>query len=142
VKLVLCIMDTGTLSIAQANARIARAHYQTIASSGHHSIIVDEPAELNGSDTGMSPFGLLLSSLGSCTIITLRMYIDHKMWVVDEINVDLEAFAVESGHLIQSKLNFKGDLTTEQISRLLTIANSCPIHKVLAGNITMETSIA
>ena len=135
-------MDTETTSIAQANARIARAKYQTIAGSGQHSIIIDEPADIGGGDTGMNPFGLLLSSLGSCTVITLRMYIDRKMWVVDEISVELEAFAVEGGHLIQSKLDFKGDLTTEQISRLLTIANSCPIHKVLAGNITMETAIA
>ncbi|CAM3760174.1 OsmC family protein [Mucilaginibacter galii] len=135
-------MDTETTSIAQANARIARAKYQTIAGSGQHSIIIDEPSEIGGGDTGMNPFGLLLSSLGSCTVITLRMYIDRKMWVVDEISVELEAFAVDGGHLIQSKLDFKGDLTTEQISRLLTIANSCPIHKVLAGNITMETAIA
>jgi len=135
-------MDTETTSIAQANARIARAKYQTIAGSGPHSIIIDEPSDIGGGDTGMNPFGLLLSSLGSCTVITLRMYIDRKMWVVDEISIELEAFAVEGGHLIQSKLDFKGDLTTEQISRLLTIANSCPIHKVLAGNITMETAIA
>lgn len=135
-------MDTVNTPIAKANARIARARYQTIAGSGNHSIIVDEPAELNGTDTGMNPFGLLLSSLGSCTIITLRMYIDRKMWVVDEISIDLEAFAVEDGHLIQSKLNFKGDLTTEQISRLINIANSCPIHKLLAGKIVMETAVA
>ena len=135
-------MDPETPSIANASARIARARYQTIANSGNHSIIVDEPTELDGSDSGMNPFGLLLSSLGSCTIITLRMYIDRKMWVVDEISIELEIFAVEKGHLIQSKLDFKGELTTEQISRLLTIANSCPIHRVLSGNITMETSIA
>jgi putative redox protein len=136
------MMDTETNSIAQAKVRIAKAHYQTIASSENHSIIVDEPTSLGGSNTGMGPFGLLLSSLGSCTIITLRMYIDRKMWVVEEIGIELEAFAVEGGHLIQSKIDFKGDLTSDQISRLLTIANSCPIHKVLAGNITMETALA
>lgn len=136
------MMDTENISIAQAKVRIARTHYQAIASSSNHAIVVDEPADMGGGDTGMNPFGLLLGSLGSCTIITLRMYIERKMWVVDEINVELEAFAVEGGHLIQSKLDFKGDLTTEQISRLLTIANSCPIHKVLAGNITMETAVA
>lgn len=96
-------MDTQTSSIAQASARIARARYQTIANSANHSIIVDEPADLDGGDTGMNPFGLLLSSLGSCTIITLRMYIDRKMWVVDEISIELEMFAVDKGHLIQSK---------------------------------------
>ena len=136
------MMDTENISIAQAKVRIARTHYQAIASSGNHAIVVDEPADMGGGDTGMNPFGLLLGSLGSCTIITLRMYIERKMWVVNEISVELEAFAVEGGYLIQSKLDFKGDLTTEQISRLLTIANSCPIHKVLAGNITMETAVA
>lgn len=134
-------MDTEKRSVAKAKAQIARTHYQTMASSGNHSIVVDEPEELNGSDKGMSPYGLLLSSLGSCTIITLRMYIDRKMWVVDEINVELEIFALPKGHLIESKLSFKGDLTPEQTNRLLDIANACPIHKILAGNIMMETQI-
>jgi putative redox protein len=134
-------MDTEKRSVAKAKAQIARTHYQTTASSGNHAIVIDEPEELNGSDTGMSPYGLLLSSLGSCTIITLRMYIDRKMWVVDEINVELEIFALSKGHLIESKLSFKGDLTPEQTNRLLDIANACPIHKILAGNIMMETQI-
>jgi putative redox protein len=135
------LMDTEKKSVARANARIARTQYQTIATSGNHSIIIDEPEELNGTNTGMGPFGLLLSSLGSCTIITLRMYVERKMWVVDEINIELEVFATPDGHLIESKLSFKGDVTPEQTKRLLHIADSCPIHKMLAGNITMNTVI-
>lgn len=135
------LMDTEKKSVARANARIARTQYQTIATSGNHSIIIDEPEELNGTNTGMGPFGLLLSSLGSCTIITLRMYVERKMWVVDEINIELEVFATPDGHLIESKLSFKGDLNPEQTQRLLQIADSCPIHKLLAGNITMKTVI-
>ena len=134
-------MDTERKSVARAKAQIARTTYQTIATSGNHSIVVDEPEELNGTDTGMGPFGLLLSSLGSCTVITLRMYIDRKMWVVDEIYIELEVFAVPDGHLIESKLRFKGDITPEQTERLLQIADACPIHKMLAGNIIMETKI-
>jgi putative redox protein len=135
------LMDTEKKSVARANARIARTQYQTIATSGNHSIIIDEPEELNGTNTGMGPFGLLLSSLGSCTIITLRMYVERKMWIVDEINIELEVFATPDGHLIESKLSFKGDVTPEQTKRLLQIADSCPIHKMLAGNITMNTVI-
>jgi putative redox protein len=135
-------MDTEEIPVASAKAHITRAHYQTIATSGNHAIVVDEPAALNGTDTGMNPFGLLLSSLGSCTIITLRMYIDRKMWIVDDIYVALEAFAQEGGHRIESKLMFKGDLTIEQTSKLLHIAKACPIHKLLSGSVAIETQIA
>jgi putative redox protein len=139
-KLYLCFfMDTDKTSIAKARAQIGRQRYQTVATSGNHSIIVDEPPELEGSDTGMNPFGLLLSSLGSCTVITLRMYIDRKMWVVDEISAELEVFDIADGHLIETRLNFKGELTAEQIKRLLQIADACPIHKLLAGNIKLQT---
>jgi putative redox protein len=134
-------MDTEQIPVASAKAQISRAHYQTVATSGNHAIVVDEPAEFEGTDTGMNPFGLLLSSLGSCTVITLRMYIDRKMWIVDDIHIALEAFAHEGGHRIQSKLTFKGDLTTEQTDRLLHIAKACPIHKLLSGTVVMETEI-
>ncbi len=136
-------IDTSTkgTSKATAKASIARAHYQTVVHSGSHAIIADEPTELGGTNLGMNPFGLLLSSLGSCTAITLRMYIDRKMWVVDEINIDLEVFEVPDGNQIETRIQFKGDLTEEQTQRLLSIAEKCPIHKLLAGNIKLETKI-
>ena len=128
--------------VARATANINRLQYQTIATSGSHAIVVDEPEHFNGGDTGMNPFGLLLSSLGSCTVITLRMYIERKMWVVDEISIELDAFAVAEGHLIESKITFKGELTAEQNERLLQIADACPIHKLIAGNVVIDTKIA
>lgn len=134
-------MDSEKTSLAQGKALIGRAHYQTIATSGNHAVVVDEPQGLNGSDTGMNPFGLLLSSLGSCTVITLRMYADRKMWIVEEINCELEIFSVPQGHLIERRLSFKGELTTEQNERLLDIANHCPIHKILSGTILIETQM-
>ncbi|MBS7565233.1 OsmC family protein [Mucilaginibacter sp. Bleaf8] len=134
-------MDLHKKSVARAYAHIARTQYQTIAGSGKHAIVVDEPESYNGTDTAMSPFPLLLSSLGSCTIITLRMYADRKMWVVDEIRVDLELFAVDGGHLIERNLSIKGALTDEQLKRLEEIADACPVHKMLTGNIMIETNL-
>lgn len=134
-------MEEEKKSIAHGKASIARAHYQTIATSGNHAVVADEPSDLGGTDTGMNPFGLLLASLGSCTVITLRMYIDRKMWVVDEINVDLELFAVPDGNLIETRIHFKGELIDEQIERLLDIAKKCPVHKLITGNVTIETKL-
>jgi putative redox protein len=128
-------------SVATAVAQIARTKYQTIVTSQNHTIVADEPATLNGTDTGMNPYSLLLASLSSCTVITLRMYIDRKMWIVDEITVNVEIFKVEGGTLIERQLSFNGELNDEQKQRLVQIADACPIHKLLVGNIMIETAL-
>jgi putative redox protein len=127
--------------VVDASAVIGRVQYQTIVKSGNHSIIVDEPVTDGGMDSGMTPYNLLLASLASCTVITLRMYINRKMWVIDEIRIKLELFKTSEGIFIDSKLEFSGELTDTQRARLITIADACPIHKILVGNITINTSL-
>ncbi|MES2265705.1 MAG: OsmC family protein [Bacteroidota bacterium] len=134
-------MDAENEVLVSGVARIAHTQYQTIVTSGNHTVIVDEPLDMGGADTGMSPYNLLLASLASCTAITLRMYIDRKMWVVDEIAVNLDMYKNPSGIMIESKLTFKGELNHEQLKRLVTIADACPIHKILVGNIVINTSL-
>jgi putative redox protein len=127
--------------VVDASAVIGRVQYQTIVKSGNHSIIVDEPVTDGGMDSGMTPYNLLLASLASCTVITLRMYINRKMWVIDEIRIKLELFKTSEGIFIDNKLEFSGELTDTQRARLITIADACPIHKILVGNITINTSL-
>lgn len=125
-----------------AEAKIGRLKYQTIVTSGGHTIVSDEPVADGGADTGMKPFGLLLASLASCTVITLRMYIDRKMWMVDEISVQLELFKSSEGVDIRSHLSFEGELTDDQRKRLITIANACPVHKLLVGKVAIHTALS
>jgi len=134
-------MGLNLQASASAEAEIDRAHYQTIIRSSGHQLIADEPATSQGTDTGMSPYSLLLASLGSCTAITLRMYADHKMWVVDSILVKLDLFKTTNGTIIERKISFEGELSDDQRNRLLTIANSCPVHQILTGNIDVNTSL-
>src|ERR1700712_1050457 len=101
-------MDLQLQPTASAEAHIKREHYQTIITSANHTIFADEPESSMGTDTGMNPHSLLLSSLGSCTAITLRMYIDRKLWPVDEILVKLNLFKTETGTLINRDITFKG----------------------------------
>lgn len=135
-------MESENEFIVDAAAVITHAKYQTTVTSGNHTIIADEPVDVGGADTGMSPYNLLLASLASCTVITLRMYIDRKMWVVDEINIKLKLFSTPNGVLIESKLDFKGILTDEQTKRLITIADACPVHKILIDNIVVNNTLA
>lgn len=132
-------MTAPDKAIATTRSIITNAQYQTIITSGRHAIIADESEKLEGTDTGMSPKELLLASLSSCTAITLQMYIRRKMWIVDEITVDQELYDIEKGTLIKSYVTVKGQINDEQMKRLQHIADVCPVHKILTGDITIET---
>jgi putative redox protein len=127
--------------VTSAQAQIDKSHYRTVVKIDNHSLISDEPLTIGGTDAGPSPQGLLLASLGSCTAITLRMYIDRKMWAVDNITVNLTLFELDSTTLIERQLSFEGELSDEQKKRLIQIADACPIHKMLIGNIAIETGL-
>ena len=127
--------------IESANAQIGTIKYKTVVTSAGHTLVADEPESNDGEDSGMNPYSLLLASLGSCTAITLRMYVIRKMWVVEHISVKLELFRTATGITIERYLSFKGELSAEQKNRLLQIANACRIHKILVGNIDIETTL-
>jgi putative redox protein len=135
-------MEIAKETVASVHTEITETQYQTKVTNGKHTIIADEPPAVGGSDTGLSPFELLLSSLGSCTAITLRMYANRKQWKISKIDVDLELFKVEGGTLINRSLRFEGELTDEQKKRMEQIADLCPVHKMLVGNMMIETTIA
>ncbi len=120
-------------------------NYQTSITNGRNTILADEPEDLGGKDTGFTPTELLLSSLGACTAITLRMYAGRKGWDVQKISVrlDLDQEKNETGLLtnIKREISFEGNLTEEHRKRLLQIANSCPIHKILTNPIAIHTEL-
>jgi putative redox protein len=134
-------MESEKDIIADASASIGRVNYQAVVRSGGHTLVADEPADLGGADTGMAPYNLLLASLASCTVITLRMYIERKMWIVDEINISLEMFKEGNSTRIDAEITFKGELTDKQRERLLTIADACPVHKILTGNVIVNNAL-
>ncbi|GAB3907851.1 OsmC family protein [Mucilaginibacter boryungensis] len=134
-------MSDNPEALATVRAIITHTQYQTIVTSGKHTVIADEPEDLEGGDTGMSPNELLLASLSSCTAITLQMYIKRKMWVVDDITLDLSLHQTETGILIKTDIKVKGQLNDEQIKRLTYIADVCPVHKMLVGEIVIATNL-
>jgi len=103
-------------------------------------IITDEPEHLGGRDLAPDPYTLLLASLASCTLSTLRMYIDHKGWGISEINISLNIEKIDEANTVISKtITFSPLVSEEQKERLLQIAEKCPISKLLKGNITINT---
>lgn len=125
---------------AQIDTRLYRTE---IKSSSENIIIADEPQDMGGKNLGFSPTELLASSLASCTLITLRMYINRKQWNVSEINIkiDFDKDADQNISFFTRKIEVIGELSDTQKQRLELIANSCPIHKILTNTIQIKTTL-
>ena len=129
--------------MTKIKAGIAKELYKTeIKSPSGNTLISDEPLDTGGKDLGFSPKELLASALATCTAATLRMYADHKKWDLQEVKleIELEQNDTKTKTSINRKLEFIGNLTEEQRTRLLAIANACPVHKILTNPIEISTS--
>jgi len=136
-------------------ARTGRSGYQTEIVANGHSIIADEPIAVGGSDTGPTPYDLLVSALGACTGMTLRMYADRKGLPVDSITVRLKHRKIHAEDcaecmeedksktidFIEREIDLAGDLDESTRGRLAEIANRCPVHRTLESRTRIHTKL-
>ncbi|WP_267404886.1 MULTISPECIES: OsmC family protein [unclassified Chryseobacterium] len=126
-------------------ASLGKEKYYTQVVAGENTLITDEPIDKGGQNKGFNPFEILATSLASCTAATLRMYIDRKEWDVENINVEveLENFPLTKRAIFKRDISFEGtNLDEEQLKRLHTIADACPIHKILTNEIEILTKFS
>ena len=130
----------------------ARGFAQEITAGTHH-LRSDEPVSAGGTDTGPTPYDLLLAALGSCTSMTVSMYARRKQWPLDGVTVQLrhsrahaeDCVACETDDakitVIDRDIELHGSLDEEQRSRLLAIANRCPVHLTLTSRFDIRTRL-
>ncbi len=109
-----------------------------------HQWQADEPVEVGGANTAPSPDRLLLGSLGSCTAITVQMVATRRQIPLTGIQVHLSLNPdgkPEAGNDIVRVIELQGELSQEQREQLLKIANACPVHKILTGEVRIATSL-
>ncbi len=108
---------------------------------GDIELAADEPKSVGGDDAGPAPHELLLAGLGACTSMTLKMYAERKGWPLERVEVKLNATR-GAAFVIERRIALQGPLDAEQRARLLEIANKCPVHKTLSGQISIESALA
>jgi putative redox protein len=117
------------------------AGYAQAISAGHHHLTADEPTAAGGTDTGPSPYSLLLSALGACTSITLRMYAARKGWELGETKVSLRLVHEGKGHRIDREIRFGAPLLDEQRERLAEIADKTPVTRTVREGVSIATRV-
>jgi len=121
---------------------------------GPHHLTADEPQSVGGQDSGPNPYELLLSGLGACTSMTMRIYAERKSLPLDRVTVTLKHSKIyaedcascetKTGMLdqIERVIAIEGELSAEQRSKLMEIADKCPVHRTLTSEIHIVTRAA
>ncbi|MDX1641178.1 MAG: OsmC family protein [Balneolaceae bacterium] len=128
-------------------------NYKTVMTAGNHELIADEPEKAGGGDEGPAPYDYLLMALGSCSVITMKMYADRKEWPVEDIYIEMRHSKVHAEDCedcddpkaridkIEKDIIVKGDLDDKQLNRLLEISKKCPVHKTLLNDMEIESTV-
>jgi uncharacterized OsmC-like protein len=118
---------------------------------GSHRLTADEPPAFGGTDTGPSPYDLLLAALGTCTSMTIGLYARKRGWPLENVTVSLrhsKIYAADCAECetregridrIERDIHLSGSLTPEQRSKLLEMADKCPVHRTLTAEINIRT---
>ena len=121
--------------------------------AGPHQFVSDEPKSVGGTDSGPTPYDLLLAALGSCTSMTIGMYARRRKWALERVTVRLRQSRVHAEDcadcetrvatvtLIERDIELEGVLDDDQRAQLLAIANRCPVHVTLTSQMNIRTRL-
>ena len=150
------LQDTGSELTADSDEVVARTFaggFRTEVRAGKHALVADEPASVGGTDLGPTPYDLLSAALATCTTMTLKMYASHKKLNMRSVTVrvtngrmhaeDCADCESDTGqiHQFRRSISFDGDLSEQEVSRMLEIADRCPVHKTLHNEIKIRTRL-
>ena len=115
-----------------------------LLTAGTHSLVADEPLDVDGDDLGPNPYDLLLWALGACTSMTLQIYARRKGYPLEEVAIEVEHERMHADdcedcteeregriEVLRRRLVLRGPLSDEQRDDLLRIAARCPVHKTI-----------
>ena len=128
-----------------ARATVGKSGYTTRIETGDgHELIADEPKDKGGNDEGPTPKELLAAAVASCVSITVRMYAERKEWDVTGLEVTTEIQETERGKPtpISTFVSLPEHLDEEQRAKILRIAEKCPVHLIVEGDVDAPVMLA
>ena len=132
--------DVGvTARVRDDGPRSLKAHIEV----GGQSFLGDEPVSAGGTGLGPSPHDLLSAGLAECTALTVRLYADRKAWPLESVEVEVRHELQPEAtprDLFHRSVRLIGPLDDDQRTRLLEIAERCPVHRTLVTGSRIETN--
>lgn len=132
------------MSITVTRDRNARmAHVVRIRA---HELVTDVGPDLGGDDAGPDPHDLFDAALGACKALTVLWYAQRKAIPVESIAVAVIRDATDERngvYRLNAELSLDGTLTDEQRASLLSVAEKCPVHKLMTAiDVQVSTKLA
>lgn len=112
---------------------------QHVIDIGPHRVLTDAPKIYGGEETGPEPHDYLAAALGACTALTVTLYARRKEMDLQDVQVRVEHAKEGDAYVFTRHVHYVGNLNDEQKARLTEIANKCPVHKTLEGEIKIVT---
>lgn len=132
----------------------ATAHLQegvrVVTRARQFELVIDEPASLGGTDTGMNPVEALLASLGACQSIVARVYAPKFDVVLEDFRVDVEGDLDLDGFFNRSDVRpgysdirytffIKTSSPTEKVEAFVEFLESkCPVGDSIAAPVNLK----
>ena len=127
--------------MANSSVILTNKNYLAEAKIRTHFVVTDVPVSDGGEDTAPTPVEYLLTAIGGCVAITLRMYAARRSWDVGEITVNVFQLKDEQGSYLTEEISFENDITEDQRKRLLMFAGKCPVARMVKGETRIESLI-
>ena len=127
--------------MANSSVILTNKNYLAEAKVRNHFVVTDVPFSDGGEDTAPTPVEYLLTAIGGCVAITLRMYAARRSWDVGEITVNVFQLKDEQGSYLTEEISFENDITEDQRKRLLVFAGKCPVARMVKGETRIESLI-
>ena len=127
--------------MANSSVILTNKNYLAEAKIRGHFVVTDVPVSDGGEDTAPTPVEYLLTAIGGCVAITLRMYAARRSWDVGEITVNVFQLKDEQGSYLTEEISFENDITEDQRKRLLVFAGKCPVARMVKGETRIESLI-
>lgn len=127
--------------MANSSVILTNKNYLAEAKVRNHFVVTDVPISDGGEDTAPTPVEYLLTAIGGCVAITLRMYAARRSWDVGEITVNVFQNKDAQGSYLTEEISFENDITEDQRKRLLVFAGKCPVARMVKGETRIESLI-